>query len=687
MSQVLIIKNTGTATLTISQITATGSGFSVSGFSLPLSISAGQQTTITVAFLPTAVATVSGNISIVTNAPTSPTSVGLSGAGIAPTYLLGANPTSLSFGNVNVGNTDSLSATLTNNGNSNVTVSSVTPTGTGFSASGITPGTILSPNQSATLNVAFAPLAAGTVTGAVTVLSNATNSPATVTLSAVGIPATTPPFPVWVAPGLVRVGKADAPGTTSLIIISGARGETLDTQVIVRAPTGGLTNVNMSASALTGPGGATIPASNFVFYREYYVTVQGSYNAGGNNPPLGPGTYPEPLIPFVDPETGAALSGSLQAVPATIVGNQNQPFWIDLNIPRGATSVPPGTYSGTITVTSNQGIVTVPVTLTLWNFELPLKPSELTHFVLAVNAGNPTNAQQQALTRNRIFGMNWSASQAASFQTSDGLNRSSLGESFGWNFVNCNGSLNDAIPSQSALAAAAATYPVGMPLDLYASDECAGSSAVYPNIRLLANNAHAAGVKILDTVPPDSNLYGYVDYWVMLAVNWPASLTGIPGSFWSYASCNAGNGSNPRWDIDFAPINERIQAGFLNQTQGATGLLYWTVDGWSSGNAIGSYQNLNTSGCGVPGSADGMFIYPPGPIASSESAPGIRLKAIRDGIQDYEYAQILKNLGQMPFLSSVIVPIATSWTNWTHDPTALENARQQLGQQLHLLHP
>jgi len=44
-------------------------------------------------------------------------------------------------------------------------------------------------------------------------------------------------------------------------------------------------------------------------------------------------------------------------------------------------------------------------------------------------------------------------------------------------------------------------------------------------------------------------------------------------------------------------------------------------------------------------------------------APGIRLKAIRDGIQDYEYAQILKNLGQVPLVNSIIVPIATSWSN------------------------
>jgi len=90
-------------------------------------------------------------------------------------------------------------------------------------------------------------------------------------------------------------------------------------------------------------------------------------------------------------------------------------------------------------------------------------------------------------------------------------------------------------------------------------------------------------------------------------------------------------------------------------------------------------------GLGRPG--DGIFLYPPGPIGSTESAPGIRLKAIRDGIQDYEYAQILKNLGQVPLVNSILVPIATSWTNWALDPSALEAARQQLGQQLNQFSP
>ena len=57
-------------------------------------------------------------------------------------------------------------------------------------------------------------------------------------------------FPLWVSSGLIRVGQNDAPGMTSAIMLSGARGETVDTQVIVQAPANGLTNVNVSASAL-----------------------------------------------------------------------------------------------------------------------------------------------------------------------------------------------------------------------------------------------------------------------------------------------------------------------------------------------------------------------------------------------------------------------------------------------------
>jgi hypothetical protein len=697
LSQVLIIANTGTATLSITQVTETGSAFfSVSGFSLPLNVGAGQQTTITAAFLPTSVGAASGSISIVSNAPGSPLAIPLSGAGIAATFLLGANPTSLSFGNVNVGSNLSLSTTLTNTGNSTVTISSVSVSGTGFSASGVAAGTSLTPGQTATLNVAFAPAAAGGVTGSVTVTSNATNSPATITLSGTGLPLAPPAFPVWVSSSLARVGPADAVGAVSSVNLSSARGETVDTQVIVRAPAGGLTNVNLSASALTGPGGATIAASNFVLYREYYLTVTGTAGyGGGSNPPLGSGTYAEPLIPFKDPETGAALCGSgasLKACNATISAGQNQPYWIDISVPRGATNSPPGTYTGTVSVTADQGTVTIPVTLTVWNFELPVQPSELSIWSLFPPAVGTTTTLVQTLMRNKVMGWYDVAANASSDITNFGLNRSGLDGTF-YIGINCSGGYSS-LPSSAQIASAAATFPAGLPLDLYAADElqfpnCSG--AVGP-LQTLAANAHASGVKIsITTNAVYSGLQGSIDHWVLLdsVEQWPSLPYSGGGDLWSYATCNTGFGNTPEWMVDYPPINERIQAGFLNWTQGATGILYWRSDGWTAGNTIGSWNNVDTTGCGGglgrPG--DGIFLYPPGPIASTESAPGIRLKAIRDGIQDYEYAQMLKNLGHVAFVNSVTQPIAASWTNWSHDPNALEGARMQLGQQLHQLAP
>jgi hypothetical protein len=493
------------------------------------------------------------------------------------------------------------------------------------------------------------------------------------------------------------VGQTDAPGTTSSVALFGARGETVDSQVIVQAPSGGLTNLNVSASALAGPSGATIPASSVTLYREYYLTVTGTANyGGGSNPPLGSGTYPEPLIPFNDPETGSPVCGSsatLKACNATIGAGQNQPYWIDISVPRGATNSPTGTYSGTISITAEQGSATIPVTLTVWNFELPVQPSELSLWTLwPPAAGNTTTTLAQALMRNKVMGWYDVAANASSDMTNLGLNRSGL-DSYYYIGIQCNGSYSS-LPSTSQINAAAANFPAGLPLDFYLADELNGCTGDYSAIKTMGTNAHAANrsVKTMMTInATDPNLYGAIDHWVLLdsVQQWPALPFTGGGDLWSYTSCNAGFGNTPEWMVDYPPINERIQAGFLNWTQGATGILYYRADGWTAGNAIGSWNNVDTTACGGglgrPG--DGIFLYPPGPIASTESAPGIRLKAIRDGIQDYEYAQILKNVGQVPFLNSVVQPIATNWSNWSHDPNALEGARLQLGQLLHQLAP
>jgi hypothetical protein len=613
------------------------------------------------------------------------------------TYVLSISPTSLSFGGINTGSSSSLSVKLSNSGNSSVNISSVGVSGAGFSATGVSSGTVVAPGQSAALNVTFAPSLAGSAAGSVSVASNATNSPATIALSGMGDTPATAPFPVWVQSSLLRAGQTDAPGSLSSINLSGARGETVDAQVIVQAPAGGLTNVNLSASSLVGPNGATIPASNTALYREYYISVTGTASyGGGSNAPLGSGTYAEPLIPFTDPETNAPLCGStavLKACNASVSVGQNQPYWIDISVPHGSTVSPPGTYTGSISLTSDQGSTTIPITLTVWNFGLPTQPSEQSLWTLWPPAtGNTTASLAQALMRNKVMGWYDMAANAASDMNNLGLNRSGL-DGYYYIGIQCSGSYSS-LPSTSQINAAAANFPAGLPLDFYVADELNGCTGDYSPIRTLAANAHAANpsVKTMMTLnTPDANLYGALDHWVLLdsMQQWPLLPFTGGGDLWSYTSCNAGYGNTPEWMVDYPPINERIQAGFLNWTQGATGILYYRADGWTNGNAIGSWNNVDTTACGggVGRPGDGIFLYPPAPIASTESAPGIRLKALRDGIQDYEYAQILKNLGQLSFVNPIVLPIATSWTNWTHSTTTLESVRQQLGQQLNLLAP
>ena len=180
---------------------------------------------------------------------------------------------------------------------------------------------------------------------------------------------------VWVAPSLQRVGRTAAPGTSTQAQISAAKGEYESFQIVVRAPSGNsLTNINVAVSDLTSSGGQVISKSNLTLYREQYVNVTSSSpDWGGSNRPLAPGWYADGLIPFVNPATGAALSGAtLQAVPYNLAAGANQPFWVDVFVPRSAAA---GYYTGIFTVSSGQGAVSGQISLHVWNFTLPLQPT------------------------------------------------------------------------------------------------------------------------------------------------------------------------------------------------------------------------------------------------------------------------------------------------------------------------
>src|SRR4051794_1220983 len=171
---------------------------------------------------------------------------------------------------------------------------------------------------------------------------------------------------VWTAPSMHRVGMSESAGNTSEVKLSAARGEYESFQIVANGASKGIGNANVTISDLQGPGGQILPRSNFTLYREKYMQVTSSSpNRKGSNQPLAPGWYPDALIPFTDPESGKPLSGAkLTAVPFDVHAGNNQPIWVDLLVPQSAQ---PGDYSGTYTLTSNQGSFTGSISLRVWN--------------------------------------------------------------------------------------------------------------------------------------------------------------------------------------------------------------------------------------------------------------------------------------------------------------------------------
>jgi hypothetical protein len=186
-SQSLSVKltNTGASSITISQATVTGAGFSMSGLTLPLALAAGQSRSFSISFAPTSGGTATGNVAITSDASNPSLNLPLSGTGVTPGSLTDS-ASSLSFGNVQVGSSSTLSETLTNSGGSTVTVSQAKLTGSGFSITGLTLPLTLIPGQSFTFGTDFAPATGGSFSGSIAMTSNASNATLTISLSGTG---------------------------------------------------------------------------------------------------------------------------------------------------------------------------------------------------------------------------------------------------------------------------------------------------------------------------------------------------------------------------------------------------------------------------------------------------------------------------------------------------------------------
>jgi hypothetical protein len=199
------LQNNGTGTLTINDITISGS-FAISKDTCGSTLRAGKKCKVEVTFTPTQLGAATGTLTFADNATNSPQTVSLTGTGIAQTTL---TPTSLTFAETEVGDTsDAMEVTLTNNLHTTVTGISYSTTGP-FSVSSSKCSTTLDKGKSCTIDVTFSPTQSGTATGTLSVSDSANNSPQIVSLSGTGTSEA-----VYVSPTSLDFGDQSV-GTTS----------------------------------------------------------------------------------------------------------------------------------------------------------------------------------------------------------------------------------------------------------------------------------------------------------------------------------------------------------------------------------------------------------------------------------------------------------------------------------------
>jgi glycosyl hydrolase family 123 len=487
-------------------------------------------------------------------------------------------------------------------------------------------------------------------------------------------PAAASAVDVWVTHSTEKIQANASARTTAAARIAAARDEFEAFQVVV---TGSASNVRATATDLTGPG----KIGNVRLYREALMNITSPSGADGAI-----GEFPDGLVPDVDETYGERRN----AFPFTVPAGESRAIWVEVLVPADAAA---GDYTGTVHVTWDGGAKDVPVTLTVWPFTLPSSASLKTAFGFTWGA------------LNSAFGVS-SLDDIAALR--DLYNRFALDHRLTLSHIDDGGG-NDMTHFASvygpSIDGTAATHLPGAKMTAvemmgdvgtwspffaqrgwsdrlfqYTCDEppltCAWSDiptraaaahGANPSVRTLVTTtiqeATAQGVlSSIDILVPVIN---YLDdksgstFTGEQRGNYDSWLAGsAKRELWTYESCmshgcgggvNFGNPSAsdlyftgwPSYAIDATAVRNRALE-WLSFRYHLTGELYYETveafraDPWTSQWAFG-------------GNGDGTLFYPgtTARIGGSHPVPvaSIRLKMIREGMEDYEYLKLLSDLG------------------------------------------
>jgi hypothetical protein len=205
------ISNNTSSSVTVGSITGTGSGFQVTGVTLPLVLAAGQAASFNVKFQAAAAGDPSVTISFEDQNAQTLASLSASADAVAA-GTLSLNPSPLAFGSVAVGSSQNSTVTLSNSGGGDLSVNQATLSGASFTMNNLSLPLTLHSGDTTSATITFAPAASGTFSGSVTFASTSDGVSGTAVLNlsgagASGAQGTLSPSPTSLAFGNIQVGS------------------------------------------------------------------------------------------------------------------------------------------------------------------------------------------------------------------------------------------------------------------------------------------------------------------------------------------------------------------------------------------------------------------------------------------------------------------------------------------------
>ena len=429
--------------------------------------------------------------------------------------------------------------------------------------------------------------------------------------------------------------------------ISLAKNEYESFQVVLQTQGKALNNVELKISDLVNSRtGSKIDHSNVsVRVVGYVKTVEPYY------PVKYVGLWPDPLLPEHITDVKA---------------DSTQPFWVTVHASPETTA---GDYTGSITVSADDQVLqSIPVSVHVYNFTLPTASHLKTAFdfyghITKTRYPQAENESEAAykirindLNDQYILAMlqyrmnpvlNLDPSSSLELSKVDrylvhGLNNFSIGKK-GGTFDN---NWPESASSIEDLFTLYRTYGEDLKLNdmlrysyIYVWDEGRMGN---PQVAKVASMIHRAYPELRTMVcyhgiwdPSDgADWIKNIDIWTFqiddFNENKMRKLQAVGKEIWMYVSGPAGS-KTPNLAIDFDSIDYRI-ISWLCWKYDIKGFLYWCVNWWPDVDPFQSSKNTHWEQNG-----NGLLFYPGknGPVAS------LRAELFRDGIEDYEYIQLL----------------------------------------------